>query len=66
MLRKRLKEDETKVNPYSLKSLLNTPDAYPRLAQFALETGRFTYLKSYLDDGNKPKKKKSKAKRLAR
>lgn len=64
-LRKGLKEDKIKVNPYSLKSLLNTPDAYPRLAQFALETGRFVYLRSYLDKENKPKKRKSRPKHPA-
>lgn len=59
MLRKRLKEDEVKVNPYSLTSLLNTPDAYPRLAQFALETGQFMYLKTYLDEEKDQKTKKT-------
>lgn len=59
MLRKRLTDDEVKVNPYSLKSLLNTPSTYPRLAQFILETGRFTYLKSYLDKEGEPTKKKT-------
>lgn len=66
LLRKRLKDEEVKVNPYSLQSLLNTPDAYPILSQFILETGRFLYLKSYLDKEETKKTKKARKKRPAR
>lgn len=66
LLRKRLKEEEIKVNPYSLQSLLNTPNAYPLLSQFVLETGRFLYLKSHLDKGNTSATTKARKKRPAR
>lgn len=59
LLRKRLKDDEVKVNPYSLKSLLNTPNAYFRLAQYILETGRFAYLRCYLGKDEERTKKKT-------
>lgn len=63
--RKQIREEEIKVNPFSLKSLLNTPEVYPRLADFILETGRFSYLKTYLDKEkptkkNQPKQRRSK------
>ena len=66
LLRKRLKEDEIKVNLFSLKSLLNTPDAYSRPARFVLETGRFCYLKSYVNEEKKPKQNNLRKKRLTK
>lgn len=64
--RKRLQEDEIKVNQYSLTSWLNTPDAYPRLAEFILNTGQFTYLKSYLSKEKTSTTKKPKTRRPTR
>lgn len=37
--RQRIREDEIKVNPFSLKSLLNTPEVYPKLSEFVQHTG---------------------------
>lgn len=65
-LRKRLKEDKVKVNPFSLKSLLNTPDAFPKLAQFFLDTGRFSYLRLYSDEKKRVTKKKPRKARNTR
>lgn len=49
-LRKSIREQEIKVNPYSLPSLLNTIQVYPLLAKFVLETGRFRFLKTYIQE----------------
>lgn len=38
---KKVKEEEIKVNTYSLPALLNTPKVYPMLAKFIVDTGRF-------------------------
>lgn len=59
IFRSRIKEEEVKVNPYSLPSLLNTPPVYRLLAQFVLETGRFRFLKQYVppDKDNTPTSK---------
>lgn len=45
--RKAIKEDELKVNTYSVPALLNNTKVYPLLAKFILDTGRFKFLKSY-------------------
>lgn len=41
------REEEIKVNSYSLPALLNTTKVFPLLAKFVLETGRFKFLKTY-------------------
>lgn len=46
--RKAIKEEELKVNSYSLPALLNTTKVYPLLARFVLETGRFKLLKKHV------------------
>lgn len=53
-IRQVLKEEKIKVNPFSVPSLLNTTQAYPSLAQYALETGRFWFLKKYTAQADKP------------
>lgn len=57
--RTRIKEEKIKVNPFSLPSLLNTPQVYPLLAEFVLETKRFQFLKKYATtkDGTPPASK---------
>ena len=47
-LRAAIKEDNIKVNSYSLPALLNTTKVYPILAKFVLNTGRFKFFKTYL------------------
>lgn len=42
-----LKEENIKVNSYSTPALLNNTKAFPLLAKFVLETGRFRFLKTY-------------------
>lgn len=42
-----IKEENIKVNPFSLPSLLNTTKVYTLLAHFVLSTGRFRFLKKY-------------------
>lgn len=49
IFRGRLKEEEIKVNINLATALLDTPKAYPLLADFIRDTGRFTHLRSYLD-----------------
>lgn len=50
--RKAIKEEEVKVNSYSLPALLDTTKVYPLLASFVLETGRFKFLKKYTQQTN--------------
>lgn len=47
--RRRLKEEEIKVDINSAIKLLDTPAVFPYLAQYVEETGRFTHLKTYID-----------------
>lgn len=47
------KEEEVKVNLYSLPALLNTTKVYLLLAKFVLTTGRFKFLKTYLPKDGK-------------
>lgn len=42
-----VKEEEVKVNMYSLPALLNTTQVYSLLARFVLDTGQFRFLKTY-------------------
>lgn len=46
-LRELIKEEEIKVNPYSLPSLLDTEHVYPLLAKFVIKTGGFQFLRTY-------------------
>lgn len=52
--RHEIKEENIKVNPFSLPSLLNTTQVYPLLAKFALTTGRFRFLKTHTQQNDKP------------
>lgn len=48
--RRRLKEEEIQVNINSAVALLDTPTVFPHLACFIRDTGRFSYLDTYLED----------------
>lgn len=48
--RRRLKEEEIKVNTNSATILLDTPRIYPFLAQYILDTGRFPHLQTYIEN----------------
>lgn len=45
-----LREDGIEVNMNSAWKILDSPKVYPHLAQFILETGRFQYSHTYLDE----------------
>lgn len=45
--RESIKEEELKVNSYSIPALLNTTKVFPLLETFVIETGRFKFLKTY-------------------
>lgn len=47
--RKKLKEEEIRVDTNSSVKLLDTPEVFPYLAKYIEETGRFCHLKTYLD-----------------
>jgi hypothetical protein len=47
--RKQMKKEKMKVEINSAIDLSDTPKVYPYLAQFIENTGRFIYLKTYLD-----------------
>lgn len=47
--RQQLKEEEITVNTNSATALLDSPKAYPFLAQYILDTGRFPHLQTYVD-----------------
>lgn len=47
--RKKLKKEKINVDINSAIKLLDTPAVFPYLAQFVEDTGRFTYLRTYLD-----------------
>lgn len=49
-LRRQLKKEKIKTNFNSASALLDTPNAYPLLARFIKQTGRFTHLQTYLDN----------------
>lgn len=47
--RRTLQEEEIKVDINSALKLLDTPRVFPHLAKFIEETGRFQYLKTYIE-----------------
>lgn len=48
--RKKLKEEDIKVNTNSAWAILDSPKTYPYLAQYIQDTERFIHLKSYLPE----------------
>lgn len=49
-LRKKLREEEIKVDTNSATKLLDSPKAFPYLAKFIQDTGRFIHVKTYIEE----------------